>query len=63
MNTTTKRFSRSLAEAFPDERAVAIEVTRRSPWREVPSYAGFLGFLALVLFGFPMLAHFVARFA
>lgn len=28
-NTTTRRFSRTLAEAFPDERAHAIE-----PWRK-----------------------------
>ena len=63
MNTTTRRHPRSLSEAFPDERACAVEVTRRHWLREVPSYALFLGFLALVLFGLPALAHFVARFA
>lgn len=29
MNETTRRFPRSLAEAFPDERACAIERPRR----------------------------------
>lgn len=60
MNTTTRRFSRSLSEAFPDERAHAIEHTRRHWLREVPAYAGLVAFLGLVLFGLPMLAHFIA---
>ena len=56
MNITTRRHPRSLAEAFPDERACAIEHTRRSFLREAVTYAGFVAF---VLFGF----HLVARFA
>lgn len=59
MNTTTRRFSRSLAEAFPDERACAIEHTRRSPFREAMSYLLFVLFVLVALFGF----HLVARFA
>ena len=40
-----------------------LQSARRHWLREVPAYAAFLGFLALVLFGLPALAHFVARFA
>ena len=41
----------------------AVEITRRHWLREVPTYAGLVAFLALVLFGLPALAHFVARAA
>jgi hypothetical protein len=54
-----RRFSRSLAEAFPCERAYAIEHTRRSFLREAVTYAGFVAFVLFVLFGF----HLIARFA
>lgn len=58
MNITTKRFSRSLAESFPDERANWIE-HHRSPLREFAVYAGFVAFVLFLLFGF----HLIARFA
>ena len=59
MNITTRKHPRSLAEAFPDERACAIEHTRRSFLREAVTYAGFVAFVLMALFGF----HLVARFA
>lgn len=58
MNTTTRRHPRSLAEAFPDERAGWLE-HHRSPFREFVTYAGFIGFVLFLLFGL----HLVARFA
>ena len=38
----------------------AVEITRRHWLRETPTYAGLVAFLALVLFGLPALAHFIA---
>lgn len=58
MNITTKRFSRSLAESFPDERANWIE-HYRSPFREAMSYLLFVLFILVMLFGL----HLVARYA
>lgn len=46
MNTTTRRYSRSLAEAFPDERAGCIERHRRPVNALVPLVLGFAGALA-----------------
>lgn len=57
---TTRRHPRSLAEAFPDERACAIEHHRRSSLhqpREWLRAALFVAFLFGALFGF----HAVAR--
>lgn len=34
MNTTTRRFSRTLADAFPDVRACAFEGPDRRDWRD-----------------------------
>lgn len=59
MNITTRRHPRSLAEAFPCERAYAIEHTRRSFLREAVSYVAFVLFVLVMLFGL----HLVARFA
>ena len=59
MNITTRKHPRSLAEAFPDERACAIYGTRRSFVREAMSYVAFVAFVLMALFGF----HLVARFA
>ena len=59
MNITTRKHPRSLAEAFPDERACAIEHTRRSPLREGVSYLLFVLFVLMALFGF----HLIARYA
>jgi len=62
MNITTRRFPRTLAEAFPDERASAGTHHRRHWLRhEMPVYVGLVAFLALVLFGLPLLAHLIAR--
>jgi hypothetical protein len=54
-----RRFSRSLAEAFPCERAYAIEHTRRSFIREAGMCVAFVMFVLVMLFGL----HLVARFA
>lgn len=43
MNTTTRRHPRSLAEAFPDERAHCIEHHRRASSDLVPLVLGFIG--------------------
>lgn len=54
MNHTTRRFPRTLAEAFPDERAFAIERHAR-PMRNAERIAGWLlasamgGLLAVAL--------------
>jgi hypothetical protein len=59
MNITTRKHPRSLAEAFPCERAYAIEHTRRSFIREAGMCVAFVLFVLVMLFGL----HLVARFA
>lgn len=57
MNTTTRRYPRSLAEAFPDERAYCIERPRRvydythAGHRLVAALA-LVGVCAFIVFGF-----------
>ncbi len=52
MNTTTRRYARSLSEAFPDERAHCIEGPERGVNDVVPFIVGFLGalFAGVLLF-------------
>lgn len=45
-NTTTRRHPRSLADAFPDERAYAVEVYRRPAHALIGPVVGFV--LAIV---------------
>lgn len=45
-NTTTRRHPRSLADAFPDERAYAVEVYRRPSHALIGPVVGFV--LAIV---------------
>lgn len=59
MNTTTKRFARSLAEAFPDERASAGTHYRST----VHPCEWVVLALAVVCIGGAAVAHFLARFA
>lgn len=59
MNITTRRHPRSLAEAYPCERAYAIEHTRRSFFREAATYVAFVLFVLVMLFGL----HLVAGYA
>lgn len=56
MNTTTRRHPRSLAEAFPDERAYCVEIHRRHWTREAVVYLGFVAFLICITVG----AHWLA---
>lgn len=53
MNTTTRRHPRSLAEAFPDERARCIEGPDRGVNEIVPMIIGFI----LALFASVLLFH------
>ena len=41
-NTTTRRHPRSLADAFPDERAYAVEVYRRPAHALIGPVVGFI---------------------
>jgi hypothetical protein len=59
MAPTTRRFPRSLAEAFPDERACAVERPRRRTWLyEAGMCVAFAGVVLLFIVG----AHTVARY-
>lgn len=52
MNTTTRRYSRTLAEAFPDERAPWLEHHRRPGSELVPIVVGFIGALIVGVLAF-----------
>lgn len=52
MNTTTRRYSRSLAEAFPDERAHCIEHYRSPASDLVPLVVGFVLAVSVAVLAF-----------
>ena len=60
MNTTTRRHPRSLAEAFPDERAGWIE-HHRSPQHWCEPVIAVMAFLFLLSIVVPAAWHAVAR--
>lgn len=56
MNTTTRRFSRTLADAFPDVRAHWLEHHPRAAGELVPMVLGFLGAMIVAVLAFLRIA-------